>query len=82
MDDKTPKDETPEPEDIASLYHRAFAEYGPVALWNMRHRETPTLGSALAITKALRQYGGMDGRRLAEKIEKLCREKHGGRAPY
>jgi hypothetical protein len=64
----------PEPrEDLASLYRRAFDEYGKRALWNMRPVENPTPADALAITKALRTHGRMDGRRLAERIEQLCR---------
>jgi hypothetical protein len=59
--------------EIASLYRRAFAEFGTRALWNMRPVEDPTPAAALAITKALRTYGSMDGRRLAERIEALCR---------
>lgn len=64
------------PEDFATLYRRAFADFGPTALWNMRPVEDPTPADALAITKALRTYGGMDGRRLAESIEKLCHAPH------
>jgi hypothetical protein len=60
------------PEDLASFYHRAFAEYGARALWNMRPVEHPTPADALAITKALRTDGRADGRRLAERIEALC----------
>ena len=62
--------------DVVSLYRRAFAEYGPRALWNMRPSDNPTPADALAITKALRTYGGMEGRRLAESIERLCRAAH------
>ena len=62
--------------DVASLYRRAFAEYGPRALWNMRPSDDPTAADALAITKALRTHGGMEGRRLAESIERLCRAAH------
>ncbi len=65
--------ESAPPEDIASLYRRAFAEYGAQALWNMRPVEEPTPADALAITRALRTHGRMDGRRLAERIEELCR---------
>jgi hypothetical protein len=61
------------PEDLASLYRRAFAEYGVRALWNMRPVEDPSPADALAITKALRTHGRMEGRRLAERIEALCR---------
>ena len=67
----------PEPSgDFVSLYRRAFAEYGPRALWNMRPIDDPTPSDALAITKALRTHGGMEGRRLAENIERLCRAAH------
>jgi hypothetical protein len=60
-------------EALASLYRRAFAEFGHIALWNMRPVAEPTPAHALAITQALRTYAQMDGRRLAEEIEKLCR---------
>ena len=67
----------PEPSGgFVSLYRRAFAEYGPHALWSMRPVDDPTPADALAITKALRTYGGMEGRRLAESIERLCRAAH------
>ena len=65
--------DAPQPEDLASLYRRAFAEYGARALWNMRPVMAPTPADALAITKALRTHGRIDGRRLAERIEELCR---------
>jgi hypothetical protein len=60
-------------QEIERLYRRAFAEYGAVALWNMRPVEHPTPGAALAITSALRTHGSMSGRRLAEQLEQLCR---------
>ncbi len=66
----------PEPDDFVSLYRRAFTEYGTKALWNMRPIEDPTLSDALAITKALRTHGGMEGRRLAERIERVCHAAH------
>jgi hypothetical protein len=69
-------DQTTEPKDFASLYRRAFSDYGTQSLWNMRAIENPTPADALAITRALRTHGGMDGRRLAEQIENLCRAPH------
>ena len=63
----------PPSEDFRSLYRRAFAEFGARALSNMRPVEEPTPADALAITQALRTHGRLDGRRLAERIEKLCR---------
>ena len=63
-------------EEVVSLYRRAFAEYGIEALWNMRPVENPGPADAMAITRALRTHAGMDGRRLAEHIEKLCRAPH------
>jgi hypothetical protein len=63
-------------EEIERLYRQAFADYGAVALWNMRPVEHPTPGAALAITAALRTHGSMDGRRLAERIERLCGAPH------
>ena len=67
---------TTDSEDLGSLYRRAFKDYGSRALWNMRPMADPTPADALAITKALRTHGGMDGRRLAEQIERLCRAPH------
>jgi hypothetical protein len=69
-------EKTTELENLTDLYRRAFAEYGPRALWNMRPVKEPTAADALAITKALRTHGRMDGRRLAERIEELCRAPH------
>ncbi len=66
----------PKPEDLPTLYRLAFAEYGTQALWNMRPMEAPTPADALAITRALRTHGGMDGRRLAEQIERICGASH------
>jgi hypothetical protein len=59
-------------EALADLYQRAFAEFGDIALWNVRPVAEPTPAPALAITPALRTYARMEGRRLAEEIEKLC----------
>lgn len=59
--------------ELVALYRRAFAQYGVLALWSMRLLDDPTPADVLVITPALRQYGGMDGRRLAERIESLCR---------
>ena len=70
-------DTLPETQDnFADLYRRAFAQYRMQALWNMRPIEDPTPADALAITKALRTHGGMEGRRLAEQIERVCRAPH------
>ena len=66
-------EQTTQPEEFVILYRRAFAQYKSQALWNMRPNENPTRDDALAITRALRTHAGMDGRRLAEQIERLCR---------
>ena len=63
-------------EDVASLYRAAFRDFGRVALWSMRPVANPTAADALAITMALRTHGRMEGRRLAERIEALCRADH------
>jgi len=69
-------EQTTELERLGSLYRRAFEFYGSVALWNMRPIDNPSPADGLAITKALRTHGGMEGRRLAEQIERLCRAPH------
>jgi hypothetical protein len=66
MDDDRRDDE------IRELYQRAFREFGVIALWNRRAVVNPTPSDALAITAALRTHGTMTGRRLAERLEKLC----------
>jgi hypothetical protein len=59
--------------DFAALYRRAFAEYGSLALWNMRSFESPTPDDALVVARALRCEGNLKARRLAEEIEQACR---------
>jgi hypothetical protein len=66
-------DTPPAPETLATLYRRAFAEYGAQALWNKRMLEEPTADDALVIARALRIEGDREARRLAEQIEKACR---------
>ena len=63
----------PAPEDLRALYERAFAEFGPRALWSSRPAENPTIANLLAITESLRVEGGIAGRRLAVAIEVGCR---------
>ena len=62
--------------EIERLYRQAFDEFGAIALWNVRRLEHPTPREALAITRQLRVEGNMAARRLAERIEKLCRADH------
>ncbi len=59
--------------EVRALYNQAFQEFGSVALWSMRPVKQPTPADPLAITKGLRTHGRMDGRRLAERIEAVCR---------
>ncbi len=66
-------DQTTEPADFASLYRRAFAEYGTQALWNKRRLEEPTPEDALVVARALRIEGDRGARCLAEQIELACR---------
>ena len=70
------QEQTEQPEeqrDYASLYRRAFAQYGVRALWNKRLIEDPTPGDALVVARALRIEGDRQARRLAEEIEQACR---------
>jgi hypothetical protein len=61
------------PEEIARLYHRAFREFGPQALWNRRPSEKPTIAQALVIAEGLRREGNLRSRALAAEIEQACR---------
>jgi hypothetical protein len=65
--------EPQQPEDLASLYRRAFAEYRARALWNKRELDGPSPAHALAVARALRGEGNREARRLAEPIERACR---------
>ena len=69
---RTPND----PADFASLYHRAFKEFGTSALWSSRPVPNPTPEDALAICRSLRIEGNLEARRLAEQIERACRATH------
>jgi hypothetical protein len=59
--------------DFVTLYRRAFAEFGSMALWSSRAVPDPTPADALAITHSLRVEGNLQARRLAEQIEQACR---------
>lgn len=61
---------------LATLYARAFREFGSRCLWNLRQFEHPTTEQALGITRALRIEGNMDARRLAEEIEGVALANH------
>ena len=60
------------PEDFASLYRRAFEEFGSSALWSSRCLPDPTPADALAIARSLRVEGNLKARQLAEQIEQAC----------
>lgn len=65
--------EPEEPKDFATLYRRAFRDFGASALWSSHPVPDPTPADALAITRSLRVEGDLLARRLAEQIEKACR---------
>jgi hypothetical protein len=65
--------ESADSRELASLYRRAFEEFGPSALWSSRPVPNPTPADALAITPSLRVEGNLHARQLAEQIEKACR---------
>jgi hypothetical protein len=60
-------------ENLASLYRRAFINYGTRALWNKCPVEAPTPQDALVVARALRIEGNREARQLAEQIEQACR---------
>jgi hypothetical protein len=62
-----------EPDDIATLYRRAFEEFGASALWSSQPVAKPTPDDAMAITRSLRVEGNPRARALAEQIERACR---------
>lgn len=66
-------EEPEKPEDFATLYRRAFSDFGATALWSSRPVPAPTPADALAITRSLRVEGDLRARRLAEQIEQACR---------
>jgi len=58
---------------LNELYQRAFREFGPMALWNVKQQASPTSAHALLVAQALRHKGDLQARRLAEEIEAACR---------
>ncbi|MGD1097030.1 MAG: hypothetical protein ABSB35_34205 [Bryobacteraceae bacterium] len=62
------------PEDLESLYRRAFADFGTHALWNKLALENPTKDDALIVARALRIERNREARLLAEQIEQACRD--------
>jgi hypothetical protein len=69
-------EQTSNPEEFVSLYRSAFREFGGRALWNVRELENPNPDDALVIARYLRIEGNLAARRLAERIERLCRAPH------
>jgi hypothetical protein len=63
----------PANEELRTLYRQAFAEHGARALWSSRPVAAPSLADVLAITESLRVEGNLAARRLAERIERICR---------
>jgi hypothetical protein len=63
----------PAPQNIITLYHRAFEEFGAQSLWNRRPSEHPTIVQALVVAESLRCEGNMKSRPLAVQIEEACR---------
>lgn len=57
----------PSQPEYVSLYHRAFKEFGAMALGSTRQFPDPTPEDALAITRSLRVEGDLKARRLAVK---------------
>jgi hypothetical protein len=65
--------EPPGPQNFASLYRRAFEQFGTSALWSSKAVPDSTPADALAITRSLRVEGNLQARHLAEQIEQACR---------
>lgn len=63
----------PAPEPVVALYHRAFREFGALALWSRREGNAPTIRQVLAIAESLRREGNLKSRALAAQIEEACR---------
>ena len=63
----------PAPDEIAGLYHRAFREFGALALWSRRPSAAPTIAQALVVAESLRREGNLQSRALAVEIEQACR---------
>jgi hypothetical protein len=63
----------PAPDDVVSLYRRAFREFGRQSLWSRRPSEQPTIAQVLVVADSLRRDGSMRSRPLAAQIEAACR---------
>ena len=61
------------PDEVVSLYHQSFREFGAQALWSRKPSAHPTITQALIIVENLRREGGMKMLPLAARIEEACR---------
>ena len=61
------------PDEVVSLYHQSFREFGTQALWSRKPSEHPTITQALIIVETLRREGSMKMLPLAARIEEACR---------
>ncbi len=61
------------PDEVVSLYHQSFREFGTQALWSRKPGEHPTIAQALVIVETLRREGSMRMLPLAARIEEACR---------
>ena len=61
------------PDEVVSLYHQSFREFGAQALWSRKPSEHPTITQALIIVETLRREGSMKTLPLAARIEEACR---------
>ncbi|MEO5347650.1 MAG: hypothetical protein H7834_14925 [Magnetococcus sp. YQC-9] len=61
------------PDNVASLYHQAFQQYGNQSLWSRKPSEHPTIAQALIISDCLRHEGNLASRAFAAQMEEACR---------
>ncbi|NGZ06461.1 MAG: hypothetical protein G8237_08895 [Magnetococcales bacterium] len=60
-------------DNVASLYHLAFQEFGHQALWSRQPSAHPTIAQALIVSDCLRREVNQITRSLAAQIKEACR---------
>ena len=61
------------PNEVVSLYHQSFKEFGAQALWSRKPTDHPTITHAPPPPETLRREGSMKMLPLAARIEEACR---------
>ncbi|WP_244764096.1 hypothetical protein [Shinella curvata] len=57
---------------VASLYHKAFENYGSLCFWSTKEMDEPSVADVLDAASRLKREGNMATRRFALRLEDAC----------